>query len=97
MSLISSLLRMRAEKSLPKAIESHDLQKMSECLARGARQIDYLKWREGDLPGERVPVGKYVCPVELARSVRLPKAGMDLLAAHGLGLPQQAAPTRPGR
>lgn len=97
MSFVDSLLRKRAEKTLPKAIESHDLKKVSECLARGARQIDYLRWRDGDRPGERVPVAKYSCPVALAKDVGLPKVGMDMLAAHGLGPAQQSAPARPAR
>lgn len=60
------------------------LQRMDEALKSGARQIDYLMWRDGDRPKERVPAGKFSDPVTLARAIGLPPRGMAVLQQHGL-------------
>lgn len=86
----------RAEKKLGKAIAEHDTAAIAKCLEDGARQIDFLLWRDGDRPGERVPVAKFTDPRRLAEYVGMKGEGLRLLAAHGLGptVPEPVAPPR---
>ncbi len=92
--LLAPLLKARAERQLPQAIVNHDYQKISDCLERGARNIDYMMMRDGDRPGERVPAGKFNNPASLAESVGLSRRGLELLAQYGLATPEQVARAR---
>lgn len=84
----------RAEKKLGPAIANHDLNAVRQCLEDGARQIDYLLWREGDRPGERVPVAKFTDPVGMAKFVGFKDDGLRLFAQHGM-LPDAPRPVAP--
>ena len=81
---LANFRKHRAQKKLAVAIENHDLPKLKEALDNGARQIDYLMYRDGDRPGERVPAAKFTDVESLAQYVNLPPQGMQLLAQHGL-------------
>lgn len=90
---IAQFRQWRAEKKLGPAIERHDLATVRDCLAQGAREIDFILYRDGDRPGERVPAGKFTDPVALAKYVGMRDDGLRLFAEHGM-LP--ATPPRPG-
>lgn len=74
----------RAEKKLGPAIVNHDLNAVRQCLENGARQIDFLLWREGDYPGEKVPVAKFTDPVRLAKYVGFKDDSLGLFVQYGL-------------
>lgn len=92
--MLQALLKSRAEKKLPEAIVAGDTAKIKHYLDRGARKIDYLLWRDGDFPGDRVPMCKFSDPVKLATYIGSNAAVMKTLADAGLQVPEpQRAPT----